>query len=235
MAPPHPGSSVLSEEGARVRETSRRYRVIAASVAASAAIVAFAALGGVGLAQTAIALAQYQYGQGIQSQAGTKVTICHKGRNTITVSVNAWPAHLRHGDTEGACLVVETAAAGKAKKPKQAEPTASDEASSGAQTKQRKNAKGATQSSTQKAQKKHSAKQKSKLQKAKPGKSQAVPAQSGSTEASSAKPKKQKPSKQKKAPASASVAGASPPGHSGDGGGRGNGSGNGHGGGNGKK
>jgi hypothetical protein len=34
---------------------------------------------------------------------GEKVTICHKGTNTITISVDAWPAHLAHGDTPGAC------------------------------------------------------------------------------------------------------------------------------------
>jgi hypothetical protein len=39
--------------------------------------------------------AQAQYGQ-------PRVTICHKGR-TITVSQAAVPAHLRHGDTVGAC------------------------------------------------------------------------------------------------------------------------------------
>ena len=32
-----------------------------------------------------------------------KVTICHKGKNTITISINALPAHLAHGDTLGAC------------------------------------------------------------------------------------------------------------------------------------
>jgi hypothetical protein len=32
-----------------------------------------------------------------------KVTICHKGRNTISVGEPAVPAHLAHGDTEGAC------------------------------------------------------------------------------------------------------------------------------------
>ncbi|MCB0016483.1 MAG: FecR domain-containing protein [Anaerolineales bacterium] len=34
---------------------------------------------------------------------GGRVTICHKGRNTITVSANAVPAHQAHGDTIGAC------------------------------------------------------------------------------------------------------------------------------------
>ena len=31
-----------------------------------------------------------------------KITICHKG-HTITISTSALPAHLRHGDTVGAC------------------------------------------------------------------------------------------------------------------------------------
>lgn len=37
-----------------------------------------------------------------------KVTICHKGKNTITVSQNAVNAHLAHGDTMGPCVVTET-------------------------------------------------------------------------------------------------------------------------------
>ena len=32
-----------------------------------------------------------------------KVTLCHKGKNTITISANALPAHLNHGDTRGTC------------------------------------------------------------------------------------------------------------------------------------
>ena len=32
-----------------------------------------------------------------------KVTLCHKGKNTITVGAAAVPAHLRHGDTLGPC------------------------------------------------------------------------------------------------------------------------------------
>lgn len=34
-----------------------------------------------------------------------KVTICHKGHVTITVSVNALDAHLAHGDSIGSCQV----------------------------------------------------------------------------------------------------------------------------------
>ncbi len=32
-----------------------------------------------------------------------KITICHKGKNTITISANAVDAHLNHGDTRGKC------------------------------------------------------------------------------------------------------------------------------------
>ena len=32
-----------------------------------------------------------------------KVTLCHKGKNTLTVGAPAQPAHLRHGDSPGAC------------------------------------------------------------------------------------------------------------------------------------
>jgi hypothetical protein len=34
---------------------------------------------------------------------GQKVTICHKKKNTLSISANAWPAHQAHGDTMGAC------------------------------------------------------------------------------------------------------------------------------------
>ena len=78
-----------------------------AAALATGLLVAFAALGGVGAAQSAIGAAQYQYGK--------KVTICHKGK-TISVSKSAWPAHQRHGDTLGTCA----SAAAKAKKAKAA-------------------------------------------------------------------------------------------------------------------
>ena len=40
--------------------------------------------------------AQYQYGK-------KKVTLCHKGKKTITVGAPAAKAHLRHGDKLGRC------------------------------------------------------------------------------------------------------------------------------------
>ena len=73
----------------------RSHRLVAAVVSSAAALVAFVALGGAGLAEGAISLAQNQHDH--------KATVCHKDRNTITVSVNALPAHEAHGDTQGAC------------------------------------------------------------------------------------------------------------------------------------
>ena len=45
----------------------------------------------------------------IEAAPQDKVTICHKGMNTISVSRNALPAHIAHGDEEGACAATATA------------------------------------------------------------------------------------------------------------------------------
>ena len=82
-------------------------RFAAAAVMVACMLVAVAALGGVGHAQNVLSSAQGGYG---------KVTICHKGKNTISISKAAWPAHQRHGDTLGPC----TSAAAKAAKAKKA-------------------------------------------------------------------------------------------------------------------
>lgn len=82
-------------------------RFAAAAVMVACMLVAVAALGGVGHAQNVVSSAQGGYG---------KVTICHKGKNTISISKAAWPAHQRHGDTLGPC----TSAAAKAAKAKKA-------------------------------------------------------------------------------------------------------------------
>ena len=84
--------------------SARKSRVVTTIVA----VAAFASFGGIGLAHGVINLAQYQYGK--------KITICHKQKRTITVSVNAWPAHQRHGDTVGTCQAA-AAAAKKASQP----------------------------------------------------------------------------------------------------------------------
>ena len=86
----------------------RRSRVVTTIIATVVAVAAFASFGGIGLAHGVINLAQYQYGK--------KITICHKQKRTITVSVNAWPAHQRHGDTVGPCQAA-TAAAKKGSQP----------------------------------------------------------------------------------------------------------------------
>jgi len=37
------------------------------------------------------------------SGGASKVTVCHDGKKTLSVASEAVPAHLNHGDTEGAC------------------------------------------------------------------------------------------------------------------------------------
>ena len=74
-------------------------------------LVALSALGGVGRAENVISSAQGAYGK--------KVTICHKGKKTISISKSAWRAHQRHGDTLGPCSS-PAAKAAKAKKAKAA-------------------------------------------------------------------------------------------------------------------
>ena len=47
--------------------------------------------------------AKHQYGPSGHQYGKTKVTLCHKGKKTITVGKPAAKAHLRHGDTLGRC------------------------------------------------------------------------------------------------------------------------------------
>jgi hypothetical protein len=74
----------------------REIRLAGAGLLAAVMLVALAAIAYASTDRSKPAAAQYQYG-------GKKVTICHKGKVTITISVNAWPAHEAHGDTVGAC------------------------------------------------------------------------------------------------------------------------------------
>ncbi len=82
------------------RFESRRARTALGISVVAVALAATGVLGGVGFARSSVSAAQYQYG---------KVTICHKTHSkkhpavTISISLNAWPAHRRHGDTLGAC------------------------------------------------------------------------------------------------------------------------------------
>jgi uncharacterized membrane protein YgcG len=90
------------------RDDNRRRRIAVTMVAAVAAVSAFVLLGGAGLAQNAIGLHQYQYGK--------KVTICHKGKVTVRISLRAWLAHKRHGDSVGDCARTASKKDGKHRK-----------------------------------------------------------------------------------------------------------------------
>jgi hypothetical protein len=100
-------ASVRKEESRQMTRFSRRRNGRIAVVALSAlAVGALASIGAaVSPAGTPAAASQY---------AG-KVTICHHTHSqkhpfvTITVSRNALPAHLRHGDTIGPCPAASTA------------------------------------------------------------------------------------------------------------------------------
>lgn len=78
------------------------------------ALVTFAVFGGTGLAGSSAKPVKAQYGPG-QYNNPNKVTICHKSKVTIRVSVNALPAHEAHGDDVGTCAAAAAAAAAKAK------------------------------------------------------------------------------------------------------------------------
>jgi microcystin-dependent protein len=99
-------------KGTQLKKLRKGPRIAAAATLAACMVTMFAVLGGVGSAQSSVSAGQYQH--------GAKVTICHKGKHTITVGKAAVPAHLRHGDTIGSC----TSAAAKAKKAKKAKAAA---------------------------------------------------------------------------------------------------------------
>ena len=73
------------------------------SVAALAAAPGKAKPGKPTNGKAAPSAAQYQYGPSGHQYGKTKVTLCHKGKVTITVGAPAVKAHLRHGDKLGRC------------------------------------------------------------------------------------------------------------------------------------
>ena len=93
------------------RPSPRTIRVASAGTAAAALLAAFATVAGAGLSSTSSSASEYQYGPG-SHQYGQKVTLCHHTHSkkhpwvTITVGAPAVKAHLRHGDTLGACPAV---------------------------------------------------------------------------------------------------------------------------------
>ena len=89
-----------------------RARVALAAVLTVVLVLALAALAGASPGKgkpgkpgkkSAPSTAQYQYGPSGKQYGKTKVTLCHKGKKTITVGKPAEKAHRRHGDTLGPC------------------------------------------------------------------------------------------------------------------------------------
>ena len=100
--------------GEKGRFQSQRSRTILGLVVVALSLTFTAVLAGIGFARSSVISAgQYQYG---------KVTICHHTHSktnptvTITISQNALPAHLKHGDTIGACKPSAPTQPGKGKK-----------------------------------------------------------------------------------------------------------------------
>jgi len=84
----------------RVMNRENRRRLIFRLVTAAAlAVVMVATLAGVATAKPGKG---HGHGHG-KAKGNEKVTLCHKGKKTITVGKPAEKAHLRHGDTRGAC------------------------------------------------------------------------------------------------------------------------------------
>ncbi len=94
-------------------------RLASAGTAAAALVAAFAAVAGAGLSSTSSSASEYQYGPGGNQYGTQKVTLCHHTHSkkhptvTITVGAPAVQAHLKHGDTPGACPLVAPAANAK--------------------------------------------------------------------------------------------------------------------------
>lgn len=98
------------------RPSPRTIRLASAGAAAAALLAAFAAVAGAGLSSTSSSASEYEYGPGGHQYGTQKVTLCHHTHSkkhptvTITVGAPAVKAHLRHGDTMGACPLVAPAA-----------------------------------------------------------------------------------------------------------------------------
>jgi len=92
---------------------SRHTRVVLASILTVVLVLSVAAFAGASPGngkpgkpskkKDAPSAAQYQYGPSGKQYGKTKVTLCHKGKKTITVGKPAAKAHLRHGDKLGRC------------------------------------------------------------------------------------------------------------------------------------
>ena len=103
-----------------MKDRVSRRRLGGAAIVALGAVLVFAAIGGTGLAGGLAKPGKAQYAPGQYTFSEKKVTLCHKGKVTIRISVNALPAHRSHGDSMGLCPALAAAKA-KAAKAKAAE------------------------------------------------------------------------------------------------------------------
>jgi hypothetical protein len=96
----------------------RNPRAVFATAVALGLVLVLSVFGGVGFAKNPGAAAK---------QYEKKVTLCHKGKKTISVGKAAANAHVKHGDTVGACASSSASASSTAKgkgKKKGSEPAA---------------------------------------------------------------------------------------------------------------
>ena len=97
------------------------------------ALVTFAVFGGTGLAGSTAKPTKAQYATG-QYQNANKVTLCHKAKVTIRVSLSALPAHEAHGDVVGTCAAAAAKAKVKLKQAKAKEQESSSAAGGATET-----------------------------------------------------------------------------------------------------
>jgi hypothetical protein len=82
-----------------------RGRIAVTTSVAVTSLIAFAVIGGTGLAGGP-GSGKSQYAPGYAN--GQKITICHHGK-TLRVALVSWKAHEKHGDTKAACATDATA------------------------------------------------------------------------------------------------------------------------------
>ena len=110
-----------------------RGRGVVGVVVALGALVTFAVFGGTGLAGSTAKPTKAQYAPG-QYQNANKVTLCHKAKVTIRVSVSALPAHEAHGDVVGTCAAAAAKTKAKLKQAKAKEQESSSAAGAATET-----------------------------------------------------------------------------------------------------
>ena len=98
------------KNGVQMSKVSRQTRAVVASILTVVLVLSVAAFAGASPGKgkppkpgKKKAPAAAQYGPSGKQYGKTKVTLCHKGKKTITVGMPAAKAHLRHGDKLGRC------------------------------------------------------------------------------------------------------------------------------------